>query len=244
MIKVNILAVGVHPDDVELSCAGTLLHHAALGHTFGLLDLTRGELGTRGTPEIRMREADASARKLGARFRENLGLADGFITHDEPTLRKVMTAIRDCRPDIVLANALSDRHPDHGRTANLVADAAYYSGLRKIETVSLQGKPQEPWRPRAVYHYIQDRNRHPDFVVDVTPYFERKMEAIACFESQFSDSVANAYSSEPTTPISGDDFMEFIRAKARNLGREAGYELAEGFNFARYPGVRDLFDLD
>ncbi|WP_116127539.1 bacillithiol biosynthesis deacetylase BshB1 [Lewinella sp. IMCC34183] len=243
-MKVNILAVGVHPDDIELSCAGTLLRHAELGYTFGLLDLTRGELGTRGTPEIRSREAFAAAEKLGAKFRENLDLPDGFVTADEATVRKIITAIRDCQPDIVLANALSDRHPDHGRSGRLVADACYYSGLLKIETKDYSGVMQEPWRPEAVYHYIQDRNRAPDFVVDITKHFSRKMEAVACFASQFNDDVASVYSKEPTTPISGRDFMEFLHAKARSLGREAGYDLAEGFNAVRYPGVGNLFDLD
>ena len=244
MIKVNILAVGVHPDDVELSCAGTLLQHAALGYTFGLLDLTRGELGTRGTAEIRSREAAAAAQKLGARFRENLDLPDGFVGSDPDTVRKIISAIRYCQPDIVLANALSDRHPDHGRSAKLVADACYYSGLRKIETTDLDGNVQEHWRPQAVYHYIQDRNRQPDFVVDITGHFQRKMEAIACYQSQFNDDQTSAYSAEPTTPISGQDFMDFLLAKARNFGREAGYELAEGFNVGRYPGVQNLFHLD
>lgn len=243
-MKVDILAIGVHPDDVELSCAGTLLHHAELGYTFGLVDLTRGELGTRGTPEIRAREAYDSAKKLGAKFRENLGLPDGFLQADEESIRKLITAIRDCQPDIVLANALADRHPDHGRSARLVADACYYSGLRKIETTNLQGNAQEAWRPRAVYHYIQDRNQRPDFVVDITAHYSRKMEAIACYTSQFNDEIPGEYAGEPRTPISGKDFMDFLHAKARNLGREAGYELAEGFRVDRYPGVHDLFDLN
>ena len=243
-MKVNILAVGVHPDDVELSCAGTLLRHAALGHSFGLLDLTRGELGTRGNAEIRTQEAYAAATKLGARFRENLDLPDGFVRGDKQCILKIVSAVRDCRPDIVLANALSDRHPDHGRAAKIVADACYYSGLRKIETYNIEGEEQEAWRPRAVYHYIQDRNRTPDFVVDITDYFSRKVEAIACYTSQFNDHESSDYTSEPSTPISGKDFMDYLHAKARALGREAGYALAEGFNVARQPGVRDLFDLD
>ena len=242
-MKVDLLAIGVHPDDVELSCAGTLLHHAAKGYTFGLLDLTRGELGTRGTASIRTREAVAAAEKLGAKFRENLDLPDGFIRHDEQTLRKVIAAIRSCRPEIVLANALSDRHPDHGRSAGIVADACYYAGLRKIETRDLNGELQEQWRPRAVYHYLQDRNRQPDFVVDITGHFQRKLEAIACYASQFNEERGGEFAEEASTPISGKDFMDFLHAKARNLGREAGYELAEGFNVARYPGVDDLFDL-
>lgn len=243
-MKVNILAIGVHPDDVELSCAGTLLRHADLGYTFGLLDLTRGELGTRGTPEIRTREAFAAAKKLGAKFRENLDLPDGFIRNDEATLRKIISAIRDCQPDIVLANALSDRHPDHGRSAGIIADACYYSGLAKIKTNNLEGAEQPKWRPQAVYHYIQDRNRKPDLVVDITAHFERKMEAINCYESQFNDHAANEYSGEDSTPISGKDFMDYLFAKARSLGRESGYDLAEGFNLTRVPGVRDLLLVD
>ncbi|MGB3799186.1 MAG: bacillithiol biosynthesis deacetylase BshB1 [Lewinella sp.] len=243
-MKIDILAIGVHPDDVELSCAGTLLRHADMGYTFGLLDLTRGELGTRGNAEIRTREAFAAATKLGAKFRENLDLPDGFIQHDEATIRKLITAIRDCQPEIVLANALSDRHPDHGRSAGIIADACYYSGLSKIETKNLEGKPQQKWRPEAVYHYIQDRNRKPDLVVDITPYFNQKMEAINCYESQFNDHNPSDYFHEASTPISGKDFMDFLFAKARSLGRESGYELAEGFNVARVPGVSDLLKLD
>ncbi len=242
-MKVDLLAIGAHPDDVELSCAGTLLSHAARGYTFGLLDLTRGELGTRGTGEIRTREAYAAAQKLGAKFRENLDLPDGFFTPDKQSLLKIVSVIRDCRPDIVLANALADRHPDHGRAAKLIAEACFYSGLKKIETYDLDGEEQDPWRPGAVYHYIQDRNHRPDFVVDISPYFERKMEAIACYASQFNDHAPGEYQEEPRTPISGGDFMEFLAAKARSFGREAGYELAEGFKVTRYPGVSNLFDL-
>ena len=242
-MKVNILAIGVHPDDIELSCAGTLLRHADLGYSFGLLDLTRGELGTRGSATIRTQEAYAAAQKLGARFRENLDLADGFIQHDEATIKKIISVVRDCQPDIVLLNALSDRHPDHGRSARIAADACYYSGLQKIETTSPEGRAQEKWRPQAVYHYIQDRNRAPDFVVDITPYFERKMAAVACYASQFNDTEPGPYAEEARTPISGTDFMDFLHAKARSFGREAGYDLAEAFNVARYPGVKDLFDL-
>lgn len=243
-MKIDILAVGVHPDDIELSCAGTLLSHAARGYTFGLLDLTRGELGTRGSAEIRAREAAMAAERLGAKFRENLDLPDGFITHDKKTILKIISAIRDCRPDVVLANALNDRHPDHGRSAKIVADACYYSGLSKIETYDLEGELQDKWRPRAVYHYMQDRNLRPDFVVDITPFFKRKTEAIACYASQFNDHESNEYSNEASTPISGKDFMDFLHSRARSFGREAGYELAEGFNVVRYPGVKNLLDLD
>ncbi len=242
-MKVDILAIGVHPDDVELSSSGTLLRHADLGYSFGLLDLTRGELGSRGSGEIRTVEAYNSAKIMGAKFRENLDMPDGFMQYSEENLRKIITVLRRCQPEIVLANALGDRHPDHGRAAKLIADACFYSGLIKIETIGDNGLPQEKWRPKAVYHYIQDRNRKPDFVVDITDYLAKKMECIRCYRSQFDDHESNEYSKEVKTPISGKDFMAFVEAKGRSLGREAGYEFAEGFEAARYPGVNDLFDL-
>ncbi len=242
-MTVDILAVGAHPDDVELSCAGTLLRHADQGYTFGLLDLTRGELGTRGSAEIRSREAFAAARKLGAKFRENLDLPDGFMRGDKQTILKIASVIRDFRPRIVLCNAISDRHPDHGRSAGIVAEACFYSGLQKLVTHNLAGEEQEPWRPDAVYHYLQDRNLRPDFVVDITGYHDRKMEAIRCYTSQFNDHEGGEYADEAKTPISGKDFMDYLHAKARSLGREAGFELAEGFSVSRYPGVTDLFHL-
>lgn len=244
MREIDILAIGVHPDDVELSSCGTLLQHAALGYTFGLLDLTRGELGSRGTAAIRTEEAKAAAAMMGAAFRENLDLPDGFIRNTEETLHKIIRVLRACRPKIVLANALGDRHPDHGRAAQIVADACFYSGLLKIETFDDDGKPQEKWRPKAIYHYIQDQNRKPDFVVDISPYIAKKMEIIRCYRSQFDDHEENEYSEEVKTPISGNDFMAFVQAKGRSLGREAGYEFAEGFEASRYPGVKDLFTLD
>lgn len=242
-MQVDILAIGVHPDDVELSSCGTLLRHADLGYTFGLLDLTRGELGSRGSGAIRTREATAAAEMMGAKFRENLDLPDGFMQYGEGNLRKVITVLRRYQPKIVLANALGDRHPDHGRAAKLIADACFYSGLIKIETFEADGTPQDKWRPANLYHYIQDRNRKPDFVVDISPYLKKKMEIIRCYRSQFDDHTANEYSKEVKTPISGSDFMAFIEAKGRSLGREAGFEFAEGFEVGRYPGVNDLFDL-
>ena len=242
-MKVDILAVGVHPDDVELSACGTLLRHAALGYSFGLLDLTRGELGTRGSAAIRTREAYASAKLMGAKFRENLDLPDGFMQYGEEAIRKIITSIRSCQPRIVLANALDDRHPDHGRAAKIIADACFYSGLLKIETTDENGQPQGKWRPDAVYHYVQDRNRRPDFVVDITGHLPKKMECIRAYRSQFDDHENNEYKEQASTPISGKDFMDFVQAKARSFGREAGFEHAEGFEVARYPGVTDLFDL-
>jgi bacillithiol biosynthesis deacetylase BshB1 len=242
-MTVDILAIGVHPDDVELSACGTLLRHADLGYSFGLLDLTRGELGTRGSGEIRTFESIKAAEKMGAKFRENLDMPDGFMEYSEENLRKIITVIRRCQPRIVLANALGDRHPDHGRAAKLVADACFYSGLMKIETRGDNGEIQERWRPDAVYHYIQDRNRKPDFVVDISTYLTKKMACIRCYASQFDDHTANEFSEEAKTPISGGDFMAFIEAKGRSFGREAGYEFAEGFEVSRYPGVENLFDL-
>ncbi len=242
-MKIDILAIGVHPDDVELSASGTLLKHIAMGKTVGLLDLTRGELGTRGTPEIREAEAKESAEKMGALFRRNANMADGFFAHHKENLRKIIETVRWCRPEIVLANALDDRHPDHGRAAKLTADACYLSGLMKIPTFDEQGNPQAQWRPKAVYHYIQDRDLQPDFVVDVSPYFEKKMDMILTFRSQFFLPDNGEYQEELATPISGKDFMEFMRAKGRSFGRPIGAEYAEGFNKSRVFGVEDLFDL-
>ena len=242
-MKVDILAIGVHPDDVELSCSGTLLRHIELGKTVGLLDLTRGELGTRGTPAIRKNEADGAKKKMGALFRKNVSMADGFFTHSKENLIKIIQIVRWCRPEIVLANSINDRHPDHGRAAQLTADACYYSGLAKISTAGEEGLPQERWRPKAVYHYIQDRDLIPDFVVDVTPYFEKKMELILTFRSQFFIPDNREYAEEKSTPISGKDFMEFMRAKGRSFGRPIGVEYAEGFIKGRTLGVSNLFDL-
>lgn len=243
-MKVDILAIGVHPDDIELGCAGTLLRHQAQGCSIGLLDLTRGELGSRGSAVIRTAEAAASAKLLGAKFRENADMADGFFQHTEENLRKIIRVIRMAQPEIVLANALRDRHPDHGRAAKLIADACYYSGLVKIVTHNNQGQEQEKWRPKAVYHYSQDNNYRPDFVVDITDYFEQKMAAILCYSSQFHAPSAEEYAQEPSTPISGKDFLDYQRAKAAAFGREAGYLLAEAFQVERMIGVGDLRQLD
>ncbi len=242
-MKVDILAIGVHPDDVELSASGTLLKHIDLGKTVGLLDLTRGELGSRGTPEIRDSEAALSGNKMGAKFRKNLDIGDGFFTYSKENLLKIIKIIRWCQPEIVLANALEDRHPDHGRAAKLTADACYYSGLLKIETKSDEGENQLHWRPKAVYHYIQDSNLTPDFVVDISSYFEKKMELILTYSSQFYLPKNNEFNNEPATPISGKDFMEFMRAKGRSFGRSISAEYAEGFNKSRVFGVNSLFDL-
>jgi len=242
-MKINILAIGVHPDDVELSCCGTLLKHAAMGKTFGLLDLTRGELGSRGNAEIRDKEAADSAKIMGATFRENLKMADGFFQYSQENLLKIVQIIRKYQPDIVLANSVDDRHPDHGRAAKLCADACFYSGLKKIETTDNQGNRQQHWRPKAIYHYIQDKRIEPDFVVDITGHIDKKLECMQAFSSQFFNPKVKGYEKEPETPISGEAFFEYIRASGRVFGRPLGVEYAEGFTASRTVGVGDLFDL-
>lgn len=241
-MKVDILAVGAHPDDVELSCCGTLLRHAAQGKTFGLLDLTRGELGSRGTADLRDVEAANSASKMGAAFRRNLRMADGFFHYTQENLLLIIEIIRWCQPEIVLANAPEDRHPDHARAAKLTADACFYSGLVKIET-SFEGQTQGAWRPKALYHYIQDKDLKPDFVVDISEYIEQKMDLVLTFRSQFFLPGAEEFADEPQTPISGKDFFEFLYSKNRAFGRPIGVEFAEGFIAGRTLGVSDLFDL-
>lgn len=239
MQHVDILAIGAHPDDVELSCAGTLVAHVRKGYTVGLLDLTRGELGTRGSADLRDEEAADSARVMGARFRENLDLGDGTFANDDATRRRIIEVIRASRPRLVLANALRDRHPDHARAAELVADACFFSGLRRIET-ERNGEAQEAHRPANVIHYIQDYLREPDFVVDVTDTMDAKLECVKAFRSQFHD----PDSDEPATPLSGEEFFPFLYARAREMGRAAGYTFAEGFERSRRFGVGDLLRLD
>ena len=235
---VDILAIGVHPDDVELSCSGTLIKHIEKGYSVGLVDLTKGELGTRGTAEIRLAEAEDAANIMGAKFRENLEMRDGLFEINEENLLKVVRAIRAHQPKLILANAIEDRHPDHGRAAKLVHQASFLAGLRKIETKQ-NGIKQTHWRPKNVYHYIQDRNLIPDFVTDISGVIVKKMEVIKAFKSQFYD----PNSKEPVSPISGQDFMEFIISKSRSFGREAGFEYGEGFTTSKKIGIQDLFDL-
>ena len=239
MQHVDILAVGAHPDDVELSCGGTLIKHIAAGYSVGLLDLTRGEMGTRGSAELRDREAADAAARMRASFRVNLDLGDGNFANDFANQLRVIEIVRACRPRLVIANALSDRHPDHGRAAALTAEACFYAGLRKIVT-ELDGERQEAHRPAQVIHYIQDYLREPDFVVDVTDVMEAKIEGVKAFKSQFHD----PDSDEPDTPLSGEEFFPFLYARAREYGRPAGYTFAEGFEHSRRFGVRDLLRLD
>ena len=243
-MKLDILAIGAHPDDVELSCAGTLLKHISKGYKVGLLDLTEGELGSRGTGELRKEEAENARKKMGALCRYNLNLGDVFFTKEKESILKIIRIIRATQPDIVLANALKDRHPDHGRAAELTARACFLSGLIKIETTGLESNNiQAKWRPRAVYHYIQDEHHTPDFVTDISEYMDQKMDLILTFKSQFFEANSNEYSDQPKTPISGKDFMEFMKSKAKVFGRPIGVDAAEGFNMGRVFGVEDLFDL-
>lgn len=223
-MKLDILAFGVHPDDVELGCAGTLLGAIASGKKVGIIDLTRGELGTRGTAETRKTEAALAAEILGVQVRENLGMADGFFTNDEAHQRKLVAVIRKYRPDIILANAFEDRHPDHGRSARMVADAAFLSGLRKIETHADE-QLQDAWKPAYVFHYLQDRFLEPAFVIDITPYMEKKMASIQAYATQFY----NPSLDEPQTYISSAQFLEGVKARAMMLGKRIGVNYAEGF---------------
>jgi len=232
--SLNILAFGSHPDDIELGCAGTLLAHVAMGKRVGIVDLTRGEMGTRGTPEIRDEETKAASKILGVTVRENLQFADGFFVNDKEHQLEVIRMIRKYRPQVVLANALSDRHPDHGRAARLVADACYLSGLAKIKMDGL-----EAFRPKAVYNYIQFLPIVPDIVVDISDFHEKKMEAILAHKSQFY----NPESQEPATIISNKDFMDFVNARALDLGKQIGVRYGEGFTANRYIGVNDLVNL-
>jgi bacillithiol biosynthesis deacetylase BshB1 len=223
-MKLDILAFGVHPDDVELGCAGTLMAAIDQGKKVGIVDLTRGELGTRGTPTTRTQEAAAAAKIMGVDVRENLDMADGFFANDEAHQRKIISIIRKYQPDIILANAPEDRHPDHGRSAKLVSDAAFLSGLRKIETM-LDGTAQEAWRPAYTFHYIQDRFIQPSFVIDITAYMERKIEAVLAYGTQFN----SADNSEPQTYISSPQFLETVKARALMLGKRIGVGYAEGY---------------
>ena len=232
------MAIGVHPDDVELSCAGTILKHIELGKTVGILDLTLGELGTRGNATLRTQEAMRAASILGVSVREQLNMADGFFENNETNQRLIIEVIRKYQPELILCNAISDRHPDHGRAAKLTADACFYSGLLKVETKE-NNTIQKPWRPKAVYHYIQDNFIEPDFVIDVTAYNDKKMESIMAYSSQFFD----PNSKEPQTPISSKNFIDYINAKARLFGRSINVDFAEGFTVNRYMGVNNLFDL-
>lgn len=237
-MKLDILVIAAHPDDAELGCGGTIAKHVAMGLRVGIVDLTRGELGTRGTPELRDREAEESASVLGIAIRENLRLRDGFFQNDADSQLAVIRAVRKYRPAIVLANATYDRHVDHGKAASLAYDACFLSGLSRIRTEE-GGKEQEAWRPDAVYHFIQSQLIEPDFIIDITGYWDTKLNAIKAFRSQFFD----PSSSEPETYISKPGFLKMIEARAVEFGHAIGATHGEGFTVRRYPGVRSLTDL-
>ncbi len=237
-MKLDILVFAAHPDDAELACSGTILKYTSEGKKVGVVDLTQGELGTRGSAELRAEEATASAEILGLAIRENLGLRDGFFLNDEVNRLKVIEAIRKYQPEIVLANAYSDRHPDHGRASELINDAVFLSGLTKIET-QLDGRGQKPWRPRLLLHYIQDRYIQPDILIDITPYWEQKLASIRAFRSQFFD----PKSIEPDTYISSPDFLNALEARCREFGKSIQVTYAEGFTSKKLLGVKSLFDL-
>lgn len=237
-MKLDILAFAAHPDDIEISASGTLIKHIKNGKTVGIVDLTQGELGTRGTIETRYEEAAEASILMGLHYRTNLKMADGFFEDNAENRLAIIREIRRCRPEIVLANSISDRHPDHGKASKLVSDACFFAGLEKIRT-ELDGEQQQAYRPKAVYHYIQDRYIEPDFVVDVTPFAEQKMEVLKAFRTQFYDPNSDA----PKTPISGKEFFEFIKGRMSNMGRPIGVEYAEGFTVERFIGVEDLLAL-
>ncbi len=234
----KILAIAAHPDDVELSCSGTLIKHARMGHAVGVLDLTGGELGTRGSLDLRLQEADDAGKVMGLKVRVNAGMADGFFINDEAHQRKLIAYIRHYRPEIVIANALNDRHPDHGKGGRLIADACFFSGLRKIVT-EWEGTEQEPWRPKRVFHMIQDRVLEPSFIVDITDEFETKMESVLCYKSQFT----NDNTSEPVTYISKNGFLDAIISRDTLFGKRIGVKYGEGFVCENTPGVSDLGKL-
>jgi bacillithiol biosynthesis deacetylase BshB1 len=238
-MKLDLLVLAVHPDDAELGCSGTILKHIAEGRKVGIVDFTRGELGTRGTAETRDEEAAESAKILGLAARENLKFRDGFFLNDETHQLEVIKMIRKYRPDIVLSNALHDRHPDHGRAGDLANDACFYSGLSKVET-SLNGEQQQAWRPSLVLQYIQDRYMKPDIIIDITPYFEKKIACIQAFKTQFY----NPNQEEgPGTYISSPEFFDSIIGRAREKGKSIGTTYGEGFTSRKLLGVNSLFDL-
>ncbi len=237
-MKLDILAFGAHPDDVELGCSGTIAKEISLGKKVGIIDLTRGELGTRGSVEIRNSESAKAAEILGVSIRENLDMRDGFFVNDEVHQMKIIQMMRKYQPEIVLCNAVDDRHIDHGKGSKLVSDACFLSGLRQIKT-EINGKAQEAWRPKVVYHYLQWKNLEPDFVVDMSEFIDVKMKTILAYSSQFY----NPNTNEPESPISTENFLDSVKYRAQDLGRIIGAEYAEGFTVERYLAVNSLSDL-
>jgi len=237
-MKLDILAFGAHPDDVELGCSGTIAKEVSLGKKVGIIDLTRGELGTRGSVEIRNTESARASEILGVVVRENLDMRDGFFVNDEVHQLKVIQAIRKFQPDIVLCNAVTDRHIDHGKGSKLVSDACFLSGLIQIKT-ELNGEAQQAWRPKLVDHYIQWQTIEPDFAVDISGFMDKKMDSVLAYGSQFYD----PNSKEPVTPITSKNFLNSVIYRAQDLGRLVGVEYAEGFTTERYLTVNSLSDL-
>ncbi|WP_268033976.1 bacillithiol biosynthesis deacetylase BshB1 [Algoriphagus sp. PAP.12] len=237
-MKLDILVFAAHPDDAELGCSGTIAAHVAKGHKVGIVDFTKGEMGTRGTPELRVEEAEEAGRILGLSARENMGFQDVYYKDDEAHQLELIKMIRKYRPEIVLANAIRDRHPDHGKGGSLATNACFMSGLRKIET-KLNGESQEAWRPKFVYHYIQNNYIEPDFVMDITPFWDTKVKSILAFQSQFHD----PNSKEPESFISTPDFLPFIEARSREMGHKIMKTYGEGFTVEKMIGTDDLFDL-
>jgi len=238
-MKLDILVLAAHPDDAELGCGGTVAKHVKMGHKVGVVDFTRGELGTRGTIETRALESAESSKILGLTIRENLGLSDGFFKNDKDHQLEVIRAIRRYQPEIVLANAVFDRHSDHGKGASLAYDSCFLSGLAKVETWDEHGKKQDAWRPKVVYHYIQSLLIVPDFVVDISEYWQTKIDSVKAFKTQFFD----PKSSEPQTYISSPEFLRMVEARAIEFGHAIGTKYGEGFTVRRYPGIKNLFDL-
>jgi N-acetylglucosamine malate deacetylase 1 len=235
-MKLDVLAIGAHPDDVELGCSGTLINEVKRGKKVGVIDLTQGELGTRGTVETRYQEAADAAKIMGVHVRENLKMRDGFFVNDEAHQLKLISAIRKYRPEIVIGNILEDRHPDHGKAGNLIYDSCFLSGLRQVKTTDEQGHEQEKWRPKYLFHYIQDRFYEPDLIIDVSDVWEQRMESIKAYRTQFHD----PNSSEPQTYLSNPEFLDAITGRARLLGKRIGVRFAEGFISKKNIGIRNF----
>ena len=237
-MKLDLLVFAAHPDDAELACSGTIAAHIASGYKCGIVDLTKGEMGTRGNPELRVEEAEKSARILGLEVRENLGFADIKFLNDWEHQLEVIKMIRKYRPNIILANAIRDRHPDHGKGAELLQQAFFKSGLKKLKT-QLDGEEQEAHRAKHLYHYIQNDYIEPSFIIDISDFWDKKINSIMAFKSQFY----NPDNGEPATFISSSGFIESIEARAKELGHRIGVKYGEGYTMSTTPGIQDLFSL-
>jgi N-acetylglucosamine malate deacetylase 1 len=235
-MKLDVLAIGVHPDDVELGCSGTLIKEVKRGKKTGVIDLTQGELGTRGTIETRFQEAEEAAKIMGVSVRENLKMRDGFFQNDEANQLQLIQAIRKYQPEIIIGNILEDRHPDHGRAGQLIYDACFLSGLKQVKTKDQEGREQEKWRPKQLLHYLQDRFYEPDVIIDITEVWEQRLQSIKAYKTQFH----NPGSNEDETYISSPEFLESIIARARLLGKRIGVQFAEGFISKKSIGISNL----